>query len=235
VQLRLRHRIPYDFDLLRASFRFHFQHVVCLALSLPLRPNCSRSAASISPVQLSARRFFIFRFFDQEIQSKMICFVFLNQCPVGTSQSSFLNKNEVAERVMESVKRFPKVDAKKVSASASFSNDLGLDSLDQVELVMALEDEFKVEIPDADVRSELRQIIHFTSSANVPMLVLILIRFFQIDRLKRSSPSQTPSLICRLTRLLSKFLSHKPSSNISKASFVLINSAILLEVPGSCH
>jgi NADH dehydrogenase (ubiquinone) 1 alpha/beta subcomplex 1 len=37
-----------------------------------------------------------------------------------------------------------------VSPSASFEKDLGLDSLDVVELVMALEEEFGVEIPDAE-------------------------------------------------------------------------------------
>jgi acyl carrier protein len=37
-----------------------------------------------------------------------------------------------------------------VTASASFSGDLGLDSLDAVELVMALEEEFGIEIPDAE-------------------------------------------------------------------------------------
>lgn len=37
-----------------------------------------------------------------------------------------------------------------VTASSSFSGDLGLDSLDAVELVMALEEEFGIEIPDAE-------------------------------------------------------------------------------------
>ncbi len=37
-----------------------------------------------------------------------------------------------------------------MSPSASFEKDLGLDSLDVVELVMALEEEFGVEIPDAE-------------------------------------------------------------------------------------
>jgi NADH dehydrogenase (ubiquinone) 1 alpha/beta subcomplex 1, acyl-carrier protein len=37
-----------------------------------------------------------------------------------------------------------------VSPSASFEKDLGLDSLDVVELVMALEEEFGIEIPDAE-------------------------------------------------------------------------------------
>jgi acyl carrier protein len=38
----------------------------------------------------------------------------------------------------------------KVTPQASFVDDLGADSLDQVELIMALEDEFAVEIPDED-------------------------------------------------------------------------------------
>ncbi len=40
------------------------------------------------------------------------------------------------------------VDADKVKPEASFANDLGADSLDTVELVMALEEEFDIEIPD---------------------------------------------------------------------------------------
>lgn len=44
----------------------------------------------------------------------------------------------------------PPITKKQVTASASFSGDLGLDSLDAVELVMALEEEFGIEIPDAE-------------------------------------------------------------------------------------
>ena len=42
------------------------------------------------------------------------------------------------------------VKADEVSATASFVDDLGADSLDTVELVMALEEEFGIEIPDED-------------------------------------------------------------------------------------
>ena len=42
------------------------------------------------------------------------------------------------------------VDENEVTPSASFVDDLGADSLDQVELVMALEEHFGVEIPDED-------------------------------------------------------------------------------------
>ena len=42
------------------------------------------------------------------------------------------------------------VDEKQVTLEASFVDDLGADSLDTVELVMALEEEFDIEIPDED-------------------------------------------------------------------------------------
>ena len=42
------------------------------------------------------------------------------------------------------------VDEDKVTETASFVDDLGADSLDTVELVMALEEEFGIEIPDED-------------------------------------------------------------------------------------
>ncbi|KAL8900849.1 MAG: hypothetical protein Q9192_000854 [Flavoplaca navasiana] len=46
---------------------------------------------------------------------------------------------------------FDKVtDQAKVSGTSHFSNDLGLDSLDTVEVVMAIEEEFSIEIPDKE-------------------------------------------------------------------------------------
>ena len=48
------------------------------------------------------------------------------------------------------VKNFNKVDPAKVGPSSSFGADLGLDSPDTVEVVMAMEEEFAVEIPDAE-------------------------------------------------------------------------------------
>ena len=61
-----------------------------------------------------------------------------------------MNKDEVTDRVVSVVKNFAKVDASKVSPTSAFGADLGLDSLDTVEVVMAMEEEFAVEIPDAE-------------------------------------------------------------------------------------
>ncbi|KAK9144835.1 hypothetical protein Sjap_004738 [Stephania japonica] len=61
-----------------------------------------------------------------------------------------LDREEVIERVLSVVKDFPKVDPSKVTPDVHFQNDLGLDSLDTVEIVMALEEEFKLEIPDKE-------------------------------------------------------------------------------------
>ena len=56
----------------------------------------------------------------------------------------------VAEKVKEIIVDQLGVDPGEVTNDAHFIEDLGADSLDTVELVMAFEDEFKIEIPDED-------------------------------------------------------------------------------------
>jgi acyl carrier protein len=56
--------------------------------------------------------------------------------------------SDVADRVKKIVVEHLGVEAEKVVEGASFIDDLGADSLDTVELVMAFEEEFGVEIPD---------------------------------------------------------------------------------------
>jgi len=56
--------------------------------------------------------------------------------------------SDIAERVKKIVVEHLSVDEGKVTESASFIDDLGADSLDTVELVMAFEEEFGIEIPD---------------------------------------------------------------------------------------
>ncbi len=56
--------------------------------------------------------------------------------------------SETADRVKKIVVEHLGVEPEKVTPEASFIDDLGADSLDIVELVMAFEEEFNVEIPD---------------------------------------------------------------------------------------
>ena len=58
--------------------------------------------------------------------------------------------SDVATRVKKIVVEHLGVDEDKVTDNASFVDDLGADSLDTVELVMALEEEFDAEIPDEE-------------------------------------------------------------------------------------
>ena len=55
-----------------------------------------------------------------------------------------------AEKVKSIIVEQLGVEASEVTAEASFTDDLGADSLDIVELVMAFEEEFDIEIPDED-------------------------------------------------------------------------------------
>jgi acyl carrier protein len=59
-------------------------------------------------------------------------------------------KKEYGEKVKALVSEKLGVDESEITPSASFADDLGADSLDQVELVMALEEQFSFEISDAD-------------------------------------------------------------------------------------
>ncbi|KAJ3054374.1 NADH dehydrogenase 1, alpha/beta subcomplex subunit 1 ndufab1/ACP [Rhizophlyctis rosea] len=61
-----------------------------------------------------------------------------------------LTVQEIEDRILQLLKDFEKVDPAKLNIDSHFINDLGLDSLDQVEITMALEDEFRIELPDRD-------------------------------------------------------------------------------------
>lgn len=65
--------------------------------------------------------------------------------------------SDVLERVKKIVVENLDVEGDKVVESASFIDDLGADSLDLVELVMAFEEEFNIEIPD-DVQESIRTV-----------------------------------------------------------------------------
>jgi len=57
---------------------------------------------------------------------------------------------EITEKVKQIISEQLGVEEAEVTPSASFVDDLGADSLDTVELVMALEEHFDIEIPDED-------------------------------------------------------------------------------------
>ena len=75
--------------------------------------------------------------------------------------------DNIFERVQDIVVQQLGVDKSKVTLNADFADDLGADSLDTVELVMAIEEEFSIEIPDEDAEkiATLDQAIQFIQQA----------------------------------------------------------------------
>ncbi|KAI9318978.1 acyl carrier protein-like protein [Dichotomocladium elegans] len=81
------------------------------------------------------------------------------------SAGAGLTHADIESRVLDILRGFDKVDQAKISVDAHFVNDLGLDSLDTVEVVMAVEEEFSVEIPDkeADEIKSVKQAVEYIS------------------------------------------------------------------------
>ena len=75
--------------------------------------------------------------------------------------------SEIQDQVKKIVVDHLGVDEIKVTDSASFIDDLGADSLDTVELVMAFEEEFEIEIPDdaAEKIQTIKDAIDFIEAA----------------------------------------------------------------------
>ena len=75
--------------------------------------------------------------------------------------------SEIAEKVKKIVVEHLGVDEDKVTDTASFIDDLGADSLDTVELVMAFEEEFGCEIPDEEAEKivTLQDAVKFVESS----------------------------------------------------------------------
>ncbi|KJH73043.1 acyl carrier protein [Aliterella atlantica] len=77
-----------------------------------------------------------------------------------------MNESEIFDKVKDIVTEQLSVEAASVTPQANFANDLGADSLDTVELVMALEEEFDIEIPDeaAEQITTVQQAVDYISN-----------------------------------------------------------------------
>jgi acyl carrier protein len=77
-----------------------------------------------------------------------------------------MSQDEIFEKVKNIVSDQLEVEAEQVKPEASFADDLGADSLDTVELVMALEEEFDIEIPDeaAENITTVQQAVDYINS-----------------------------------------------------------------------
>lgn len=75
--------------------------------------------------------------------------------------------SDVAERIVKIVTKHIGGDHDRVTPEANFLADLGADSLDVVELVMAIEEDFGIEIPDADAEKimTVQDAVHYVRSA----------------------------------------------------------------------
>ncbi|XP_076302737.1 acyl carrier protein, mitochondrial-like [Lasioglossum baleicum] len=67
-----------------------------------------------------------------------------------------LTIEHISQRVLLVLNLYDKVDPQKLTLKSHFMEDLGLDSLDHIEVIMAIEDEFGFEIPDMDAEKLLR-------------------------------------------------------------------------------
>lgn len=74
--------------------------------------------------------------------------------------------DKVEEKVKEIVASHLGAEKDKITMESSFVDDLGADSLDQVELVMAFEEEFGIEIPDGDAEkiAKVADAVNFVKS-----------------------------------------------------------------------
>jgi len=65
------------------------------------------------------------------------------------SAAQVLSRQDVEEKVLTIVRNFDRTNLSRLSINSQFTSDLGLDSLDVVEVMIAMEEQFHMEIPDA--------------------------------------------------------------------------------------
>ncbi|XP_016993223.3 acyl carrier protein, mitochondrial isoform X1 [Drosophila takahashii] len=128
--------------------------------------SCSRLAATLAPrrmasgalVQSQASRM-MHRIAVPSVASQLsqeCCGRWQTQSVRRYSAKPPLSLKLINERVLLVLKLYDKIDPSKLNIESHFINDLGLDSLDHVEVIMAMEDEFGFEIPDSDAEKLLK-------------------------------------------------------------------------------
>ena len=87
------------------------------------------------------------------------------------------------ERVVEIIKEQLNLDGVEITEDSSFKDDLGADSLDLFELVMAFEEEYGVEIPSEDLEkiTTVGDIVEYMKSKGVEALVFYVKRYTAIS------------------------------------------------------
>lgn len=68
-----------------------------------------------------------------------------------SSEHHPLTVEDIETRIVNALKQFNKVDPESVTSKSHFQKDLGLDSLETIDVIMLIEDEFSIEIPDAEM------------------------------------------------------------------------------------
>ena len=69
----------------------------------------------------------------------------------------------IKERIKEIISKVLEIKITKIKSNSHLTNDLKIDSLDIIEVIMALEEEFQIEIPDEDIESfkTIESIMHY--------------------------------------------------------------------------
>jgi acyl carrier protein len=78
------------------------------------------------------------------------------------------NQMELQQKVIQLVSDATKIDTNNITETTSFVDDLNLDSLDMVELMMKMEDEFGVEIPEDDTENlkSIKDVVTYLEAKN---------------------------------------------------------------------
>merc|ERR1711935_151663 len=126
-------------------------------LSSSCRQNMPLALISISQASVTTKKFF------SALSNQGTNFLLKNVRQMSGPDP--LSLKFIHDRVMLVLQLFDKVDVAKLSPESHFVNDLGLDSLDHVEIMLAMEDEFGFEIPDSHGEQLLtaKQIVRYVA------------------------------------------------------------------------